>query len=371
MNSTQIKQAAKQKKRILVLHTGGTFGAEPCSLETTKTLTMQHLPLSTQLHNRIPEIFEIADLEIRVLFGQDSSNLHCANWAALAREVETAWQEFDSFIIIHGTDTLAYCASFFSLVFANLTKPIVITGSQRPLAELRSDARMNMIDSVQLATLGYAEVFVCFNSDVFLASRVSKVSNLNLGAFHSPNFPKLGHFGVEILLNDALLPNTACATTLPPIDLRTDARVICLGVAPGLQLPKKLRHAILDCSAGLIFEGFGLGHAPTNECSWVDLAREAHAAEIPVIMTSQCRAGRVDMSLYEVGRELANQGVVSAHDMTPECATIKLMMLLGRRVPFGDRAHFMNLPLAREVTPPNLTHHALTPPHQASAEEDQ
>jgi L-asparaginase len=235
----------------------------------------------------------------------------------------------------------------------------VITGSQRPLAEIRSDARMNIVDSVQLACLGFAEVFVCFNSDVFLASRASKVSNLDLAAFHSPNFPKLGHFGVEILLNELLLPTKSSASNMQEfakliIDTRTVSQVFCMGIVPGLHLEKSLRVEILKSSNALLLEGFGLGHAPTANAQWLSLVQEAKEAQIPVVMTSQCRSGHVDMSLYEVGKEFANRGVISSFDMTRECATIKLMMLLGRKIAFEDRHDFMTTPLSREISKPSL-----------------
>lgn len=362
------------RKRILLLHTGGTLGglfadhgdnAAPSGRASTAPLPVaqplnqaygdspdfgsNHHTFTEDLWTHCREIFDLADLTVQVLSQADSSNLGADDWRVLAEVMVQRWDEFDAFLVVHGTDTLAYCSSYLSLTLQDPSKPIVVTGSQRPLRELRSDARMNLIDAVQLASLALPGVFVAFDSNVYLGSRVAKTSNLELGAFQSPNFPALGHFGVEIELNTALLPFGSSQATCPLFDPRAESDIMSLGIVPGGRLPLAVRQAVLSVCNGLVLEGFGLGHAPTRHSDWMELCEEAYAQGIPVLMVSPCRRGRVDMGLYPVGQAYRDRGVMSASDMTRECATVKLMLMLGRNVPFAERHTFMATPLERET----------------------
>lgn len=358
------------RPKVLLLHTGGTLGglylgtkapvAQP-SFEQDEGL--QSSPaladFCAQLERYCPEIFDLVVLAVDVVYEADSSNLSCRDWALLCSRIEAAWDDFDAFVIVHGTDTLAYCASFLSLAIVQPNKPIVITGSQRPLRELRSDARMNLIDSIQLAVLGRPGVLVCFDSHVYLGSRVSKVSNLALEAFHSPNYPTLGHFGVEIGLHPWLLVRESKSEGVPlHADVRADENVICLSAVPGGRLHQRVREAILESTHGILIEGFGLGHAPTQHGDWLALCEEAQKRNIPVVMTSQCRNGRIELAFYPVGCEFLARGVIPSQDMTRECATIKLMMMLGRQVPKENWNRFMTKPIHDELSESFETHGA-------------
>jgi L-asparaginase len=303
------------------------------------------------------EIFDLADITVRVLFQADSSNMGVTEWAEIGRVIVSSWSEFDAFVIVHGTDTLAYCSSFLSLTMSSPSKPIVLTGSQRPLRELRSDARMNLIDAVQLAGLCYPGVFVAFDSDVFLGSRVAKLSNLELGAFQSPNFPKIGHFGVEVELNTVLLAEISDRESPPEFDPRASDCIVVLAIAPGAPLNSDIRKSVLTHAKGIVIEGFGLGHGPTRLADWILLCEEALVLEIPVLMVTPCRRGRVDMNLYPVGRAFRDRGVMNSADMTRECAAIKMMMMIGRKIAFCDRHVFMATPLGRESNAPALMSH--------------
>jgi L-asparaginase len=368
--------APKPRQRILLLHNGGTLGGsftvpDIGNQQNQSTAEVRFAEggdghcqggdghwFVKDLHSFCPEIFGLADLSVHVLFEDDSSNLGVAHWQRLCDHIVTHWHDYDAFLVVHGTDTLAYLASFLSFALGDLRKPVVLTGSQRPLSELRSDARMNLVDSVQLASLGLPAVLVCFNSKVFLGSRVAKMSNLELGAFQSPNFPDLGHFGVEVTLNAMLLAqlgiqkNDADQAKPPAVDARASDKVLALSVLPGSRLPPAVRQALCSSYAGIVIEGFGLGHAPTQNEDWLLLAQEARDKGVAVLMTSQCRRGRVELSLYPIGRAFQALGVLSSLDMTRECATMKLMVMLGRAIPRAQWQSFMSQPLCRELSLP-------------------
>ena len=350
------------RKRILLVHTGGTLGGifdddvaphqvgEVGGVGQDSGGTPEVHAFLQELRAHCREIFDLADLSVRVLFQADSSNLGTDDWRAIGDVIVSSWGSFDAFVIVHGTDTLAYCSSFLSMTMGTVAKPIVVTGSQRPLRELRSDARMNLIDAVQLASLSFPGVFVAFDSNVYLGSRVAKTSNLELGAFQSPNFPALGHFGVEIELNTDLIGDVPKDHGEPRFDPRADSGILAVSIVPGARVSAALREAMVRDARGLVIEGFGLGHGPTRMVDWLELCEAAYSRRLPVVMTSPCRRGRVDMDLYPVGRAFRERGVVSGSDMTKECATVKLMLLLGRRVAFAERHVFMAHPLARETS---------------------
>ncbi len=336
------------EQRILVLHTGGTFGA---SLSLKGDHNDPATELLSDLSKHVPEIFAMAHISLKVIFQSDSSNLNPNSWAALCEVIQNEWAHHDGFVIIHGTDTLAYASSFVSLSLSDLSKPIVLTGSQRPLRERRSDARSNLIDAVELATHGFPEVMVCFDSDVHLACRVTKTSNLNLGAFRSPNFPQLGHFGVEPTFQTEHLPQPRWSTRPPRLDTRANTNVLSLYATPGSDFSRPLIEQVVGSASGLLIHGFGSGHVPTTPSGWLDLCEEAQKAHIPVLICSQCSSGRVDLDLYEVGRKLLERRVIPSWDMTAECSTVKLMMCLGRGVSYEDSVSFLTQPLAREISP--------------------
>lgn len=363
--------APKPRRRVLLLHNGGTLGGSFTVPDISHSVEQRSVSeqgrfvqgdeghwFVKDLHTFCPEIFGLADLSVHVLFEDDSSNLDVTHWQRICSHIISHWQDYDAFLVVHGTDTLAYLASFLSFALRDLRKPVVLTGSQRPLRELRSDARMNLVDSVQLASMGFPAVLVCFNSHVFLGSRVSKISNLELGAFQSPNFPELGHFGVEVTLNSSLLaqlairPEAAGQSSSPVVDARASEKVLSLSVLPGARLPPDVRRMICTSYAGIVIEGFGLGHAPTQNEDWLLLAQEARDNSVAVLMTSQCRRGRVELSLYPIGRAFQNLGVLSSLDMTRECATMKLMVMLGRGIPKEQWCNFMSQPLSRELSLP-------------------
>lgn len=340
-------------KKVLLLHTGGTFGMMLGeSNEASRTLLPDAL---NQLFTYVPELKGLAALEMQILCNLDSSDMNPDVWHLLATTIVSAWDDFDGFVIIHGTDTMAYTSTALSFFLSGLTKPVVLTGSQRPLSELRNDARANIIDAVELATMGFPEVMVCFDSRVHRGTRVTKFSNEHMQAFRAHNSSCLGNFGVHFKLNRRLLAKPGIPSLSPrnkPIlDTRVDPQIVCLDATPGLDLSETLSTALVSSAKGFVVRGYGAGNLPVNPTrGWLKLCEKALASQVPVVMTSQCFSGAVNLSAYENGRRFRDLGVISAFDMSFESVTVKLMVMLGREIPFERRQEFFATPLAFEVS---------------------
>jgi L-asparaginase len=298
---------------------------------------------------RVPEVAILANIEVRVLCNLDSSDVGHAQWALLAKTIHDEYENFEGFVIVHGTDTLAFTACALAYFLPGLTKTIVLTGSQRPLSELRTDARANLIDAVELAASGIPEVLVCFDGLVHRGTRTTKYSNEHLRAFRSPNAQPLGAFGVHFRIRKRLArkPLPRLARSKPGLDIRVDTSVVTLDACPGAGLPSEVADALVSSSKGLVLKGFGSGNLPL-EGGWLRLCEKAFASKKPVVMATQCLAGRVSLDAYENGRAFRDVGVVSGGDMTSEALTLKLMVWLGRGLPFDSRHEFFHTPLAME-----------------------
>lgn len=338
---------SRKNSKVLILHTGGTFGM---SLAPNQQAARQDQTFLSSLLERVPELQAIAEIELDVLSNIDSSDVDTELWKKLANAILTHWDRFDGCVIIHGTDTMAYTASALSFFLAGLTKPVVLTGSQRPLAELRTDARANIIDAVELATTGHPEVMVCFDSVVYRGSQVTKRSSEHLHAFAAQHAAPLGHFGVHFNVNKSLIrpPVARAQRHKPSVDLRIEPNICVLDVIPGAPLPHEMIATLTAHHKGLIVRGFGVGNLPMKNSSWLDLAEIATAKEIPLVIASQCQTGTIDLQSYENGRAFAQRGAMSGHNMGLECMSLKLMIMLGREVPFQLRHEFFETPLAGE-----------------------
>lgn len=340
--------------RLLLLHTGGTFGMalDPHSTQARTELQKDAAHAEhylSALTSRVPEIAQLADIEVRVLFNLDSSDVGAPQWALLARTIHEEYDNFDGFVVVHGTDTMAYTACALAYFLPGLTKTIVLTGSQRPLSEHRTDARANLIDAVELAASGIPEVLVCFDGLVHRGTRTTKYSNEHLRAFRSPNAQPLGAFGVHFRIRKRLArkPIPRFARARPSLDTRVDTAVVTLDASPGASLPPELVHTVVSCAKGIVLRGFGSGNLPL-ELGWRPLCEHALREKKPVIMSTQCLAGRVSLEAYENGRVFGDLGVISGIDMTWEALTLKLMVWLGRGLPFESRHAFFKTPLALE-----------------------
>ncbi|MBK7863022.1 MAG: asparaginase [Archangiaceae bacterium] len=326
-------------KRVLLIHTGGTLGMRGRRPHALKPGAF----LST-LRSRVPELFELAELELDLFSNVDSSELQPESWAALATRLHQRLGDFDGAVITHGTDTLAWTASALSFMLPGLDKPVVLTGAQRPLAEVRTDARLNLIDAVTSALQGPAEVTVCFDSHLYRGNRVRKVSAGEYDAFDSPNCPPLGVLGV-----DARFEAGWRSKGRRRVEPTVDAAVFLLKVFPGLDPQVVL--PMLPHLHGLVVEAHGSGNFPVqSERSLLPVFVEAKRRQLPVVVVSQAQRNGVDLSIYESGQAALEQGALSGGDMTSSAAVVKLMHALGQFRPGRKLGAYMATNIAGERT---------------------
>lgn len=317
-------------KKILLIYTGGTIGME----KDPETGSLTPLDLE-HIEGAIPAV-ELLDCELHSISAEeaiDSSDMTPEKWVIIAQIIRNNYDLYDGFVILHGSDTMAYTASALSFLLENLGKPVILTGSQLPLGMLRSDARENFMSSLELAAASgedglplINEVALYFEYKLFRGNRTNKTSSLNFEAFTSPNYPWLVEMGVEMNVNRSiLLPKPESGLTLHT-QLESDLAIISL--YPGFN-HKIISHAVEAGSKGIILRTFGVGNAPKN----ADLLRalkECIDAGIPVVNISQSLLGRVNQHKYASGRNLENIGVISGKDLTLEAGVAKLMFLLGK-----------------------------------------
>jgi L-asparaginase len=317
------------EKRILMLHTGGTLGMEAPAPGPLRPGHFERM-----LRDHVPELERIAHVDFEVFCNLDSSDLHPALWSSLGERVYRALPDYDGVVITHGTDTMPWTAAALSFMLRGLRKPVVLTGSQRPLGEVRTDARLNVIDAVTAAVSGPAEVSICFDSRLYRGNRARKIKINDYDAFESPNLPPLGNLGVDVVFTPARRPEGE-----PALLAALEPRVFLLKLWPGI--PPDLVRRLLPEVKGLVVEGFGAGNFPVKgDHSLLPLFAEARDRGIPVVMVSQARCNSVNLGLYEAGAEAARLGVIGGGDMTPEAAVVKLMHVL---------AHVQGLPAIRDA----------------------
>jgi L-asparaginase len=337
-------------QKILLLHTGGTFGME---IDKAKNNSKAQDSYLHKLFEKVPEIKSLADISLKILCNIDSSDMDHTFLKKLARTIFKEWDNYDGFVVIHGTDTMAWSACAVAYFLQNISKPIVFTGSQRPLQALRSDARLNLIDSVELATHKIPEVMICLDSMVLRGTRATKFSSEKLEAFRSLNFPILGRFGVTLTKNESFFLETKKNQIFKPIlNDKICSNIICLPCIPGARFSSSMIPSLLKETKGIVIQGLGAGNLPLNDEFWVQLCKEALKREIPLVMSSHCKEGYVNLSLYENGRHFSELGMISGYDMTLEALSLKLMVMIGRNVPFKNRFEFFKTPLAGEITSP-------------------
>ena len=327
--------------RILLLHTGGTLG-----MAGGRPSALRPAAFFKTLKSRCPELFQLADIELELFSNLDSSEMQPELWSGLAAHLHRRLPDFDGAVVTHGTDTLAYTASALSFMLPGLPKPVVLTGSQRPLGEIRSDARLNLIDAVLSALQGPPEVSICFDSHLYRGNRTRKVKVAEYDAFDSPNFPLLGTLGVDATFAPGLRQKG-------PFRLREklEPRVFLLKVFPGLDPALPL--ALLPHVRGLVLEAYGAGNFPSEPSlgrSLLPLFKEARKREVPVVVVSQAYRNGVDLTLYESGAAALEEGALSGGDMTPSAALVKLMQGLAYHRDREALARFIETSIVGEMT---------------------
>jgi L-asparaginase len=327
--------------RILLLHTGGTLG-----MAGSRPQALRPASFTRTLARRAPELFELADLELELFCNLDSAEMQPETWVRLARRLHERLADFDGAVVTHGTDTLAFTASALSFMLRALPRAVVLTGSQRPLGEIRSDARLNLVDAVTSALRGPREVTVCFDSHLFRGNRVRKVKVSEYDAFESPNFPVLGTLGVDATFAPGLKPRGKFR-----LEDRLDPRVFLLKVFPGLDPALPL--ALLPHVKGMVVEAYGAGTFPfaaDGERSLGPFFREARRRGVPLVVVSQAHRNGVNLGLYESGAFALAHGAIEGGDMTPSAALVKLMLAVGTCRTLEQVERFMRAPVAGERT---------------------
>lgn len=290
--------------------------------EDSKLIAIDALRTSRDMVLEVPTLGRIAELETRLLFQMDSANMQPSDWLTLAREVHRELPRYDGIVVVHGTDTMAYTASALALLLGPLPKPVVLTGSQKPLVDLRTDARQNLVDAALVATLAVPEVSIVFHSRAFRGVRSTKKDAWAFDAFDSPQLAPLVELGLDV----EVAPHVRPPAELAPFDERLEPRVLAVRVFPGLD-PLLIRGALRAGVKGLVLEGYGTGNVPMTLLPALEEARER---DVPVVVVSQCLRGFVDLGVYEGGAMASAAGAISAKDMTVEAALAKLMVGLAR-----------------------------------------
>ncbi len=291
-----------------------------------------------------PVLASVAEIDSRVVTNLDSADLTPAHWCQLAETIASSHDDYDGFVIVHGTDTMAFTASALSFMLGGDHKPIVLTGSQRPLAAPRTDARSNLVHSAISATMNVREVGLYFGNHLFRGNRATKTSVHAYDAYASPNHPPLIELGVDIERVSPSLNRTGPLT----IDTSIDTNVTVLSAFPGME-PRAI-DALTEAGKRMIMlRGFGEGNLPT--VGWPDAIRRATDAGAHVLVGSQCRAGSSRPGRYAGSDAARDAGAIYIGDLTGEAAVVKSMCLLGRGLSGEAFRTAMLSPIAGEITP--------------------
>lgn len=339
------------KPKILLVYTGGTIGM----VKDFETGVLKAFNFDELLHN-IPEL-KLLDCDIETFSFKDpidSSNMNPDKWVAIAEAVEENYNLFDGFVVLHGSDTMSYSASALSFMLENLTKPVIFTGSQLPIGDLRTDAKENLITAIQIASLQnnnqpvVAEVGLYFEYKLYRGNRTTKISAEHFNAFSSPNYPELAESGVDLKVNTDLLLKKTTSQKLK-VNKTFDDNVVVVKMFPGIN--ESVLHAILHIPnlKGVVLETYGAGNAPTEDW-FITILEKAIQKGLHVVNVTQCSGGSVNMNKYETGIQLKKIGVISGHDITTEAAITKLMYLLGQQVSSSEFKNVFETAVQGELT---------------------
>ncbi|MCK9474817.1 MAG: asparaginase [Candidatus Muirbacterium halophilum] len=328
------------KKKVLLILTGGTITMHK---RADNSLDVQE-GMPNELKSILNNIKDRISVDVESLYNIDSTDVTIECWKKIALCIYENYESYDGFVVSHGTDTMAFSASAVSFILRNIAKPVVFTGAQLPLSNVYTDGTNNIINSLLLASdYDIAEVVILFGEKIIRATRARKVSAFDLKAFESINSEPLGSIGLSFKISDNAKGRRK--QTRIKYEDNFDENIIFVKMIPGLK-PEVLRDMCKNKS-GIILQGFGAGNIPTR---FFDVIKEFSENNIPVVVTTQCMVGKIELELYKVGKKLSSFRVISAYDMTPEAATVKLMWALGKTKEISKIKEYFDRDLVGELS---------------------
>lgn len=341
-----------KKPNILLVYTGGTIGM----VKDYETGALRVFDFS-QILERIPELRQLNCTIESISFDDpiDSSNMNTGYFVQIAEMIETNYNNFDGFVVLTGSDTMSYVSSVISFMFENLQKPVIFTGSQLPIGDLRTDAKENLITSIEIASSRkngkpyVSEVGLYFEYKLYRANRTTKINAEQFEAFTSLNYPPLVESGVHLNFDEHLLYQPKIDQPALIVRKKLDTNIVVLKLFPGITetIIRSIIH--IEGLKGIVLETYGAGNAPSEKW-FLDLLKEAVKKEIKIVNVTQCVGGSVILGHYETSVALKKIGVVDGKDITTESAIAKLMYLLGENLSKNDFKLFFEKSLRGEIT---------------------
>jgi len=340
----------KNKTSILIIYTGGTIGMVEGDLSgALKPFDFKHVL------KHLPELkkfnLNINSFSFDPLI--DSSNMNPSMWIQLAEVIRSNYEEYDGFVILHGSDTMAFTASALSFMLENLSKPVILTGSQLPIGAIRNDGKENLVTAIEIAATRkndkplVPEVCIYFEHHLYRGNRTHKFNAENFSAFISANYPPLAEVGVHIKFNNQFIVNPIMDFLI--VHTKLDTNIAILKLFPGIEKNTIEAFTQIKGLKALILETYGSGNAPTDKW-FLDALEKMIKKNIVILNVTQCKGGAVAQGKYETSTNLDNIGVVGGADITTEAAVTKLMYLLGESFAVPEIKKLLKISLRGELT---------------------